>query len=127
MGCSLYACKRLRGARRASLYQTREVRRKDNVGFSPLPHSALGFFSFSVGDVIADFSYIPAENICPRWYRVSWKTSCRAPFSGISVSRIREKSYLRDTTLLKSRPGQTGNFCQFCQGGTSLDEEPIDR
>ena len=81
--------------------------------FLLFPSSALGFFSFPVDDAIADFSYIAAENICPRCYRASWKTGCRAPFSGISVSRIREKSYLRDTTLLKSRPGQTGNFRQL--------------
>ena len=60
--------------------------KSDNAEFSPLLHSALGLFSFSVGEVLDDFSYIPAENVCSTFVIASWKTGCRAPFSGIFVS-----------------------------------------
>lgn len=121
MGCSLYACKRLRGARRTREYQ-RE--REENPAmssrvFSSFPFYRRTFFFFGCNKV-ASRAHEVTFRICAQpekhlfdsqCYRASWKTGCGYPFSVSPVSRVRFESAsdICDTTLLKS----SSNLCRI--------------
>lgn len=113
MGCSLYACKRLRGARRTREYQ-RE--REENPAMSSRVFSSFPFYprtSFFGCNKVASRAHEVTFRICAQpekhlfnsqCYRAPWKTGCGYPFSVSPVSRARSESAsdICDTTLLKS-------------------------
>lgn len=113
MDCSLYACKRLRGARRMQEYQ-RE--REENPATSSRVFSSFPFYprTFFFGcNKVASRTHEVTFRICvqpekhlfdSQCYRTPWKTGCGYPFSVSPVSRTRSESAsdICDTTLLKS-------------------------
>ena len=131
MGCSLYACKRLRGARRC--IKRRERRERGWRGNRTMPSFLLFFilpsdFSRSrLAKCSTTFRISPRRTFVRRLLSLRGKPVAAHHFRVSSFHRIREKSYLCDTTLLKSRPSWTGNFCWFPRRHESTKSRSIDK